>query len=192
MRAIDPTKVKRVTSYAHSLLGIHEVPDGSNSGPAVHELQTSTGAFGAPWCVSTAQYVWEKVFGHTLYDRSANAYYCGEYAIRHGWAVAHPQPGGHVVYHIGQGHFGTVVKAYPDGTFDAVEGNEGNAVRLMHRDPRLLYCVFIAPPDLFHDVVEKHVKSGITYYTFRRDVPLHHGMTLHFKTGEGYYADKED
>ena len=59
-----------------------------------------------------------------------------------------PVPGGPVVYQIGAGHMGIVVALHPNGTFDAVEGNEGNAVRLVTRDPRVLGCTFIEPPAL--------------------------------------------
>lgn len=191
-KVIDPAKVKRVTTAAHNLIGIHEVPDGSNDGPEVHKLQSSTGAYKAPWCVSTGQYIWQEVFGHTLYDDSANAYYTADYGKRHGWVVPHAQAGGHVVYHVGQGHFGTVVEVYHDQTFDAVEGNEGNAVQLVHRDPRTIQCTFIAPPDLYveSNAVQppSRVIDGVRYYTYKRDVPLTSKQRLAFAEGKGYYA----
>ncbi len=139
---------QRVSQFAHTLLGIHEVPDGSNDGPAVHLLQNSTGAYHAPWCVSTVQYVWKNVFGHTLANDTANAYALADFGHHAGWTSVKPAVGGPVVYHIGQGHAGIVVQVLPDGTFYAIEGNEGNAVRLMHRDPKALVCSFLVPPAL--------------------------------------------
>jgi hypothetical protein len=53
-----------------------------------------------------------------------------------------------VVYRIGAGHAGTVVQVIDAHRFYAVEGNEGDAVRLMLRDSRQLSCVFIRPPYL--------------------------------------------
>lgn len=138
----------RIVAEAHKLLGIREVPDGSNSGPAVHEIQTATGAFGAPWCVSTVQYIVRAVTGDTIADDTANVYYLASYGQRHGWEVPRPIVGGPVCYHVGQGHAGTIVQVLRDGTFYAIEGNEGNAVRLMHRDARTITCTFLRPPYL--------------------------------------------
>jgi hypothetical protein len=143
-----PSTAARIVAEAHSLLGIREIPDGSNSGPAVHEIQTSTGAYGAPWCVSTVQYIIRKVTGKTIADDTANVYYLADYGARHGWVVPHPVVGGPVCYHVGLGHAGTVVQVLGDGSFYAVEGNEGNAVRLMHRTTAQLPCTFLKPPYL--------------------------------------------
>jgi len=142
------TVAQRIIAEAHSLLGIHEVPMGSNDGPGVHILQTSTGAFKAPWCVSTVQYIIQKVTGHTIADDTANVYYLADYGARHGWVKPHAVLAGPVCYHIGQGHAGTIVQVLTDGSFYAVEGNEADAVRLMHRDPRTLHCTFLHPPYL--------------------------------------------
>lgn len=142
------TTAQKIIAEARSLLGIHEIPDGSNSGPDVHRIQSSTGAYNAPWCVSTVQYIIEQATGSTIADRTANAYYLASYGTAHGWHRPLPVLAGPVVYRIGQGHAGTVVAVHADGTFDAVEGNEGNAVRLVYRDPRTLGCVFLKPPYL--------------------------------------------
>jgi hypothetical protein len=144
----QPTVAQKIVAEAHSLLGIHEVPDGSNDGPGVHTIQTATGAYRAPWCVSTVQYIAKQVTGATIADDTANVYYLADYGARHGWVVPHPVVGGPVCYHIGQGHAGTVVQVLADGSFYAVEGNEGNAVRLMLRSPRQLTCTFLKPPYL--------------------------------------------
>lgn len=146
--AAKPSVAELIVAEAHRLLGIHEVPAHSNDGPGVHTIQSATGAYRAPWCVSTVQYIVKAVLGHTIADDTANAYYLADYGIAHGWHVARPAVGGPVVYRIGAGHAGTVVQTLSDGTFYAIEGNEGDAVRLMHRDPRTLGCVFLKPPYL--------------------------------------------
>jgi hypothetical protein len=88
------------------------------------------------------------VTGHTIADDTANVYYLADYGARHQWVRLVPILGGPVCYRIGQGHAGTVVHILPDGSFYAVEGNEGNAVRLMHRSSRQIPCTFLYPPYL--------------------------------------------
>lgn len=135
-----------VVAFSRSLVGIREVPSGSNNGPAVHLIQSSTGAYGAPWCVSTVQYEDVHALGSTWADRTAGVYYYLEYAREHGCLVPHPLPGDVVAYIVGAGHMGRVVSVHPDGSFDAVEGNEQNAVCIMPRDPRSIPCRFIRRP----------------------------------------------
>lgn len=132
-----------VCAFSRTLVGIHEIPAHSNSGPAVHRIQTSTGAYNLPWCVSTVQYEDLHVGLAAYAERTAGAYFYAEYAREHGDVVAHPVAGCAVVYHLGAGHAGRVVHVYPDGTFDAVEGNEGDAVRLVHRNPRQIACTYV-------------------------------------------------
>ena len=142
-----------VCKVARSLVGIHEVPPHSNTGPpqvdgvGVRIIQGATGAFGAPWCVSTVQYIWKRVLGSTWAQDTANAYYLAEYARESKRTLEAPVPGCAVVYHIGSGHAGTVV-ALTGRTFEAIEGNEADAVRLMSRDPRTIGCTFILRPEL--------------------------------------------
>ena len=136
-----------VVKEARSLVGIREVPMGSNSGTAVHLIQSATHAYNAPWCDSTVQYIWLKVLGSTWAEDTANAYFLANYARESGRVIAEPVPGCAVVYHIGAGHAGTVV-ALTGHTFEAVEGNEADAVRLMSRDPRTIGCTFILRPEL--------------------------------------------
>lgn len=145
----DPGARRRaeVAAFARSLVGIREVPFGSNNGPAVHRIQSSTGAYGAPWCVSTVQYEDVHVLSSTWADRTANVYFYLEYAREHGCLVARPLPGDVVAYIVGAGHMGRVVSVHPDGSFDAVEGNEQNAVCIMPRNPRTIPCRFIRRPD---------------------------------------------
>ncbi len=136
-----------IVKEARSLVGIREVPPGSNSGIDVHRIQSATHAYNAPWCVSTVQYIWLKVLGTTWAEDTANAYFLAEYAHESKRTIPAPVPGCAVVYHLGAGHAGTVV-AVTGKTFDAVEGNEADAVRVVTRDPRSLGCTFILRHEL--------------------------------------------
>jgi hypothetical protein len=137
-----------ICKEARSLVGIHEVPMGSNSGTQVHLIQSATHAYNAPWCVSTVQYIWLKVLGSTWAEDTAGAYFLADYAARAKRVIAKPVAGCAVVYHIGAGHAGTVVELGQHGNFIAVEGNEADAVRSVTRNPGTLGCTFILRPEL--------------------------------------------
>lgn len=143
-----------IVAYALSLDGIYEVPAHMNKGPAqkhgvgVTIIQSSTGAYGLPWCVSTRQYIDLHVLGSTWANKTAGVYPYINYAKAHGAVVHSPIAGCAVGYEIGAGHFGTVVKVYKDGTFDALEGNHSDRVGVVRRDPKHLTCVFILRPEL--------------------------------------------
>lgn len=137
-----------VCKEALSLVGIHEEPKGSNEGAQVREIQSSTGAYGEPWCVSTVQYVWKKTLHSTWAMDTANAYYLETYAKKFGCTIPRPVAGCAVVYHLGEGHAGTVVRVNGNGTFWAVEGNWGDAVVKILRDPKAIPCTFILRPEL--------------------------------------------
>jgi hypothetical protein len=141
-------KRDKVVAEAMRLVGIHEVPTGSNSGPGVHEIQSATGAYRAAWCVSTVQYIWKKALGTVWADGTAGAYFLEDYARQHHATIPHPVAGCAVVYHIGEGHAGTVVSVLRDGRFWAVEGNWGNAVAHILRDPRSIPCTFVLREEL--------------------------------------------
>lgn len=144
----DDARRRAIVAEAKSFVGTTEQPPGSNSGAAVRRFQSSTGAFGQPWCVSFVQYVWTKTLGSTYADRTANAYYLASYAKGRGDTIPKPEAGCAVVYHLGDGHAGLVVSVRRDGTFYAVEGNWGDAVVLLHRDPHVIPCVFVLRPEL--------------------------------------------
>lgn len=134
---------EKAVQAAIGLVGVREQPPHSNSGPQVRVIQASTGAYGLPWCVSTVQAEDLAVLGSTYAQRTANAYSYAQYAKEHGDTIAKPIRGCVVVYRIGAGHCGRVITVNKDGTFDAVEGNAGDAVRIVRRDPRHLECVFV-------------------------------------------------
>lgn len=144
-----------IAYYAQTLVGIHEVPPHSNRGPVqlhgvgVDLIEHSTGAIGLPWCVSTGQHIWLHVLGSTWANKTAGAYAVAEYAQAHGCVIAKPIVGCGVVYHIGAGHYGTVVKVNRlTGTFLAVEGNEADRVALVSRNPRQIRCTYVLRPEL--------------------------------------------
>jgi len=137
-----------IVKEARSLVGIREVPMGSNSGTAVHMIQSATHAYNAPWCVSTVQYIWQRVLGSTWAEDTANAYFLASFAKESGRVIDVPVAGCAVVYRIGAGHAGTVVSVGTHGAFAAVEGNEADAVREVQRDSRVLGCTFILRPEL--------------------------------------------
>lgn len=137
-----------VIHEAMKLVGIREEPPGSNSGPLVHMIQTATGQFGVAWCVSTVQYIWKKALGSTWADDTAGAYFLADYAQKNGAVIPHPVAGCAVVYHMGDGHAGTVVMVNHNGTFWAVEGNWADQVVHILRDPRQIPCTFILREEL--------------------------------------------
>jgi hypothetical protein len=138
-----------VVAFSHTLVGIREMPPGShsNDGPAVRIIQRATGAYRAPWCVSTVQHEDLHVLGSTYANRTAGVYQYLEYAQHHGHTVPRPLPGDVVAYLIGNGHMGRVIHVYANGSFDAIEGNHSDACAIVHRDPRYLTCRFIRRPE---------------------------------------------
>jgi hypothetical protein len=147
----EPTGHKKrdaVIKEALSLVGIHEEPMGSNKGKEVERIQASTKAYGLPWCVSTIQYIWMKTLSSTWANDTANAYYLETYAKNFRMTIPRPVAGCAVVYHIGDGHAGTVIKVNSNGTFWAIEGNWGDAVVKILRDPKTIPCTFILRPEL--------------------------------------------
>jgi hypothetical protein len=138
-----------VVAFSRTLVGIREMPLGShsNDGPAVHRIQSATGAYHAAWCVSTVQYADLHVLGSTWANRTAGVYYYLDYARAHGCLVSKPLPGDVVAYLIGNGHMGRVVTVHADGSFDAVEGNHTDGCYLVPRNPRWVPCRFIRRPE---------------------------------------------
>ena len=137
-----------VASFANTLVGITEDPRGSNSGQKVKQIQSATGAYNAPWCVSTVQYIWKHTIGTTWAMDTAGAYELEAYARAHNGVTPKPWVGASVVYHLGDGHAGTIVRVNRNGTFYAVEGNYGDAVARVYRDPHTVPCTCMLRPEL--------------------------------------------
>jgi peptidoglycan hydrolase-like protein with peptidoglycan-binding domain len=140
----------KAKSYELELLAasIHEIPDGSNRGPAIsytaalaghtiRALQSSTGAYGQAWCVSTQQAVMKAIGYGTFANATAGVYYTVDYYAARNQLVAKARVGelvafitydryGHRVP--GTGHMGFVM-AVQASTFTYAAGNDGNAFR---------------------------------------------------------------
>jgi uncharacterized protein (TIGR02594 family) len=136
---------EQIVAAAVHELGVRESPNGSNDGAQVRRYQSITGAYRAPWCASFVQWVLTSCQVGPIANRTASAYYMGDYARSHGWTRPTPAPGCVVVYHIGQGHVGIVEKPSANGTFFAIEGNENNGVNRVLRRMSEVYCIFTVP-----------------------------------------------
>lgn len=131
---------------AISQIGVQEHPYGSNRGLTVGNYQSITGAYGAAWCVSFAQWVTVKVLHRTLADRTAGVFYAVGWAQRNGVARARPQVGVWVAFMEGQGHMGIVVKVLGSGIV-TVEGNASNQVLERYHPFGSRRMIFIYPKD---------------------------------------------
>lgn len=143
---------RKVIAEAQKLLGIHEVPWGSNDGPAVRMIQSATGAYRAPWCVSTVQYIFKKArigspraWSRSIGDNTAGAFYLASWARQHGWLRAVPRPAFIVVFLDRLGHAGTVESVSRNG-FTSIEGNASNSVLRRFHPYGARPEVFIAVP----------------------------------------------
>lgn len=125
----------RIVAIASSQIGVHEWPDGSNRGPGISyssartspSYQSVTGAYGAAWCASFAQWVLYKVGKGPIADRTAGVFYMRDWLYRRGLLHSTPKPGELVLFLWSQGHMGIVTKVTQDG-FYTVEGNTSNGV----------------------------------------------------------------
>jgi CHAP domain len=142
------TLARRVIEVAENEVGAVEVPPHSNRGKRVELYQASTGAIGAPWCVSFRQWLDLEVFGSSYADATANAYAYERFAREHDDIRTVPLLGDAVVYHLGAGHMGTVIQVLGPTTVRCVEGNEGDAVRAVTRSTVVVPCVFVRRPEL--------------------------------------------
>jgi hypothetical protein len=140
-----PTFRTRAFRVAHSQLGVHEVPMGSNDGPQVNEYQSATGAYNQAWCASFVSWVCRKVEkgfplpgSPALADAWADAarsgkhprlHSIGKLGVRKGDMVTYDWGGNGNADHIGFFQ-GWVV---PFVSFRAVEGNTGDGVRVETR-----------------------------------------------------------
>lgn len=52
---------QKVMRVATSQVGVREYPPASNAGPRVHDYQSVTGAYNAPWCASFVSWCYRKV-----------------------------------------------------------------------------------------------------------------------------------
>lgn len=142
-----PTELAlKVKAYEVHLveLGIHEVPNGSNRGPAISyaalgvpALQSATGQYGAAWCVSTQQTVLKTLGYGTFAGDTAGVYSAVDYGAARNWLSAKPKIGALVAFIdynsagqriTGTGHMGFVT-AVQASSFTYIAGNDSNGVR---------------------------------------------------------------
>jgi hypothetical protein len=127
-----------------SQLGVTEQPNGSNRGPRISyqsgsypSYQSSTGAYGAAWCVSFEQWAAQVIgYGHFAQD-TAGVYYAADFYSARSMTFAKPKLGSLVAFITydryghrvpGTGHMGFVV-AVQASSFTYVAGNDSNGVR---------------------------------------------------------------
>jgi hypothetical protein len=127
---------KNLIATYRAELGVREVPLGSNRGPRVRQYQSSTGAYGAAWCVSFLQWGLQKNGVPRIANRSAGVFYCVDWARKNGYLRYSPKPGYFAAYMWSAGHIGVVEQVYESGGFRAIEGNASNSVRYKWRDGR--------------------------------------------------------
>lgn len=129
-----------------SQLGVHEIPDGSNRGPRISftsggfgPYQGSTGAYGAAWCASFAQWALRSVIGHGM-PAALPAYVpsIAAWAHQHNYLAAKPKVGAFVIFLsrdlrlVNAFHIGYVVRVTASG-LQTVEGNYANGVHEVWR-----------------------------------------------------------
>lgn len=144
-------------------LGVHEIPDGSNRGPCISTVcshdgdlegpyQGSTGAFGAAWCASFADWALITITGHG-FGSANNAYVptIAEYAQARNWLAAKPKVGSFVIFLsndlllVNAFHIGYVVRVTASG-IQTVEGNYANAVHEVFRDFNSNHMLYVNVP----------------------------------------------
>lgn len=128
---------EKVTKYELSQSGVHESPWGSNRGRDVERYQSSTGAYGLPWCASFQSYCWRK-YGYTG-PISALAFAWLDFGPH-----VHPsdaKQGDPVVIHEGEGHIGCFLNLESNGLVRMVSGNTNNAVGVGDYSPRVATIV---------------------------------------------------
>jgi hypothetical protein len=128
----------RVLAWAQGQIGQSEQPPGSNDGPAIATYRSSVAgsAAGQPWCAYFASWAAAQA-GTPLGDSGQGIGWVDgirDWAQRNGKllpAGSTPQPGDLILY--GGRHVGIVESVASDGSLTTVEGNEGDAVKRVHR-----------------------------------------------------------
>jgi len=132
--------------------GVHEVPDGANSGDGVDQFIKGYGA--VPWCALFVSHVDRKANGSYAIGRreagTANFFReAKKLGIFFKKGSYHPIPGDMFIMqnkdangnYKGTGHIGFVLAVSTDGkTYQTIEGNAGNRVKVAERsidDPKL-------------------------------------------------------
>src|SRR4051812_33687484 len=126
-----------VLASARNEVGVAEQPPGSNDGARIADYRTAVAgaAPGQPWCATFVSWAAAQT-GAPLGDAGEGLNSVAaitDWARRTGRLQASPQPGDLVLY--GDRHVGIVESVNADGSLETIEGNEGDAVRRVHRRP---------------------------------------------------------
>jgi hypothetical protein len=135
---------ERIVNRAHSFLGLHENPPGSNRGFFVEQCQRATFLSGSgwPWCAAFVCKVAQDC-GVPLAYNGAGA---------HDLANHHPpvhlidaKPGDVVDFLIGSGHTGILLSHGPPGFVTTIDGNWGDRVTQVQHPVNLVRKVWRIP-----------------------------------------------
>lgn len=137
----------KIIAAGRRYLGCTESPRGSNSGPCVHHIQTSTGAFGVAWCGSFCKRAYLDAGVDDDGIITASTFQTVENAKAQGALIPEPIPGCVIVWRPGaDGHMEIVEKRTSSHSVLDVGGNVDNMVKESSRDISGAY--FIAPKAL--------------------------------------------
>lgn len=157
-----------VAAYAERFIGVREDPPHSNSGSVVHQFQSATGAYNAPWCISFIQFVLKQIGVGPVANKTAGAYYLRDYAVSHGWAVPKPAVGCGAVFQEGAGHGDIVVAVGKNGAFTTVDGNYNDQVQKVERTVKQHPVTFFRFPHVQYDAVVPKPKPKVSVPVFPR------------------------
>ncbi len=138
--AVPPSLVE-VVRAAVGWIGVAEDPPGSNRGALIDQWNEAAGVDpGSPWCASFASECLQRADGLSL-PRLASALKWKKWASARGRLVDTAQPGdlGLILRGV-RGHVVIVVAIREDGRLCTVEGNAGDAVRGLVREPAAFTC----------------------------------------------------
>jgi surface antigen len=129
-----------ILTAAESQIGQSEQPPGSNDGPAIATYRTAVAGAqaGEPWCAYFVSWAAQQAGTPIGSDGQGLGSVAGitDWAQQNGRllpASATPQAGDLILF--GTRHVGIVKSVNPDGTLTTVEGNHGNAVQQVTRNP---------------------------------------------------------
>ena len=128
----------KAVAYALGQVGVHESPWGSNSGKDVRRYQSSTGAYGAPWCASYFWFCWQQAGyrGKT----SAGAWDTTDHYGTRIKSIAQARPGDGVSFDTGQGHIG-IYLAHNKTHVKTVDGNTSDQVAVRERPISSIHAI---------------------------------------------------
>lgn len=127
-----------VVKYALTQVGVHESPWGSNSGADVRRYQSSTGAYGQPWCASFDWYCWQKAANYKG-PVSAGAWYSTDH-IGTRQTIMSARPGDLVSFDVGDGHVGLFLSR-TSSAVRTVDGNTSDQVAVRDRAIRIIHSI---------------------------------------------------